>query len=573
MSGQSRRKNQPALVRAAPKPVRPFFRGAISLSKFLRGVEPPTLKQRAIIVDQAILMLEGFYAHLPFKRAMYAVDPLQRLRLLKHRLPLLNDKLAFHRELIDVFVSLHDRHTVYLLPPPFDQANAWLPFRVEAYFDGNDRRYLVAGVVKGVGHPTFRRGVEVLSWNGIPIRRAVDIAGSQADGGNPAAAHAIGLNRLTSRFLGAAPPPDENWVIVEYQTPRRRVREVRFDWMVSKTTPEISTSDSSHGVAIESSQVQKLKRLLFAPRSIAEGAKLAAERKVLGTRTTLPDYYSARVVRTAHGKFGYIRIFSFEAADVEAFVTEFRRLVTLPKFAQNGLIIDVRDNSGGRISAAEQLLQMLTSRRIQPEPVQLINTPYILRLCQLQASNPALGPTGLAPWIPSIKRSMETGAVYSAGFPYTSPEAANDIGQKYNGPVILITSALSYSATDFFAAGFQDHGIGKILGIDNTTGAGGASFRTYAELRSYFKKDPNNPLKALPKGVGMQVAWCRSLRVGLRAGIELEDFGVTPDDIHQMTSRDLLKRNVDLIEQAASLLASGSRHGRSRILKKSGVAP
>jgi C-terminal processing protease CtpA/Prc len=39
-------------------------------------------------------------------------------------------------------------------------------------------------------------------------------------------------------------------------------------------------------------------------------------------------------------------------------------------------------------------------------------------------------------------------------------------GQKYFGPVILIIDALCYSTTDMFAAGFQDHNIGEVLGAD-----------------------------------------------------------------------------------------------------------
>src|SRR6201999_414341 len=38
------------------------------------------------MANEAILLLEGLYVHLPVKRAMYAVDPVRRLQLLKLRL-------------------------------------------------------------------------------------------------------------------------------------------------------------------------------------------------------------------------------------------------------------------------------------------------------------------------------------------------------------------------------------------------------------------------------------------------------------------------------------------------------
>ena len=39
--------------------------------------------QRLTLIDQAVLMLETLYANLPLKRALHAIDPLQRLRLLR----------------------------------------------------------------------------------------------------------------------------------------------------------------------------------------------------------------------------------------------------------------------------------------------------------------------------------------------------------------------------------------------------------------------------------------------------------------------------------------------------------
>ena len=45
----------------------------------------------------------------------------------------------------------------------------------------------------------------------------------------------------------------------------------------------------------------------------------------------------------------------------------------------------------------------------------------------------------------------------------------NLVGQRYFGPVVLITDARCYSATDIFAAGFADHEIGPILtGLSRT---------------------------------------------------------------------------------------------------------
>ena len=143
--------------------------------------------------------------------------------------------------------------------------------------------------------------------------------------------------------------------------------------------------------------------------------------------------------------------------------------------------------------------------------------------------------------------------MYSASFPSHDQDILNAIGPRYPGRTIVITNAVSYSATEFFAAGFQDHG-GKILGVDKVTGGGGANVRTHTEIRKYYKNASNSPFRGLPNGAELRVAFRRSQRVGPQIGNDVEDFGITPNYFYEMTRDDLLKGNVGLINYAASLL-------------------
>ncbi len=304
--------------------------------------------------------------------------------------------------------------------------------------------------------------------------------------------------------------------------------------------------------------MRQAKKQLFVPAAVDEERRVAAERGDVPAATaeqlaagevptTRPDELRARAVTTAAGTFGHLRIFTFHMKDqdVEAFLNEVIRLLTV--LPGDGLILDVRGNGGGFVIAAEFLLQFFTPRRIQPEPMQLISTDGTADLCA--------NIDDLNDWRGSIDQSVETGAQYSSALPLYAPDVVNSVGQLYHGPVVLITDALCYSATDMFAAGFQDHEIGTVLGIDDATGAGGANVWTQQTLIDEW---PEGPFRALPAGAQFRVALRRSLRIGKRWGEPVEDLGVAPDERYRMTSRDLLEANADLMERAGEILARGT---------------
>src|SRR5690349_4465476 len=124
-------------VAAADDSVKGTLVGGVGLRDFLANIDALTPGETNLVVEQAIKLLEGFYVHLPLKRAMHAVDPLQRLRLLQRRLtkPQFGSEIAFHHEMTEIFTSVRDLHTNYILPSQFSQMTAFLPFRVEACFE------------------------------------------------------------------------------------------------------------------------------------------------------------------------------------------------------------------------------------------------------------------------------------------------------------------------------------------------------------------------------------------------------------------------------------------------------
>jgi C-terminal processing protease CtpA/Prc len=560
---------------------------AMSLRRFNELPGRLTTADMLLIVGQALLLFEQNYVHLPLKRAMHAVDPVQRLRLLRYRLqqqaeneaqpapspewtprqPPLGE-VEFHKEMTRIFNSVRDLHTNYLLPEPYALFTAFLPFLVEEFFEDGVPRYVVTKVASWLeGHPTFKPGVEVLYWNAMPVRRAIEQNADAQPGSNPDARFARGLATLTFRPLMRSLPPDEEWVVVGFRGTGEqgapRDVEVRIDWLAfipergaARLDEQAPAVAAAQGSDILMDEVNLARKILFAPQAVAAEKEVAArggpDRSAPrrgSLETTLPGTLRAEKVETASGRFGHVRIYTFGVADADAFVAEFVRLVAL--LPREGLILDVRGNGGGLLFAGEQLLQVFTPRRIEPERAQFVTTPLNLEICRRnQGADLFLGK-----WIRSIQQAVETGAQFSDAFPITDPVKANGVGQQYQGPVVLITDALCYSTTDLFAAGFQDHGIGPIIGTSGNTGAGGANVWSLSTLLQFTQGIPDSPYRQLPHGANLRVAIRRTLRAGALAGTPVEDLGVVPDFLYPLSRSDVLGDNRDLLEFAGGILA------------------
>lgn len=509
-----------------------------------------TLDERQQIVDAALMLLQEVYVHLPLKRAMHAINPVQRLKLLSQQLDVIDER-RFHNEMLSIFLRLRDLHTNYILPEPLNSHTAFLPFRVEQFFQDGEPRYVVTSTFSHTPSPSFVPGVIVTHWNGIPINRAVDLNADNEAGSNPAARHARGLAALTIRWLGMSLEPDEDWVDITYHPHGKpsAVEGVRFQWQLfSRSTEKLGVEKArgnkatatAIGLDKKAEVERQVRKLLFQ----GTAPVIAAKR-----RETLPSMFPDVFPRcgdvTVKGKkYGYIRIATFDVEDDQAFIDEFNKLVS--QLSPEGLIIDVRGNGGGLVLAGERLLQCLTPKHIEPEKFHFINSSTTLRVATNQ---------GFERWKDSIVHATEIGADYSQGFSLLADEAYNDIGQTYQGPVVLIIDALCYSTTDIFAAGFQDHGIGTILGASANTGAGGANVWDYGLLQE-FLDGSDSRLPPLPKRADFRVAVRRTTRVGTQSGVPLEELGVQPDVFHKLTYKDVMEGNVDLINRAARILDS-----------------
>ena len=529
-----------------------------------------TRAERLRLVQGVETVLEGVYAHLPLKQARYGIDPVQRLRILRSQVDQLSDD-AFHVELADVVTRLRDAHTRYSGPTALSAKVAALPFLVEMIGSVSAPTYVVTKVGHGLA-PEFTPGVVLEYWNGVPIDRAVQRHSDAEVGGRPDSQRAWATQSLTLRSLRYGPPPDEHWVIVGFRSttdagvPTGPERELKIPWQIVDSSlidamlaggPTGRTARRlrrTRAIDPAAAAVRRAKMLLFAPGALM-GKQAAAPREATVTKrkppvadviaTSLTDTLKALSIAAPGGRYGYLRIYGFDT-EPDAFLAELERLI--PLLPDRGLIIDLRGNPGGYIWAAELALQLFTPKPIAPTRFSVLATPFTRDMTAVAS----LGDE-LRPWKASLEAAVRNGELYSQPIPITDTAACNAIGQRYGGPVMLVSDSTTYSAGDLFSAGFVDNEIGPFVCVGEGTGAGGANVWDYAELRSALAGSPIE-LPALPDGIGLSLSFRRATRSGPSEGLPIEDIGVAGAP-YAMTRDDLLAGNRDLIAHCIALLA------------------
>jgi hypothetical protein len=373
---------------------------------------------------------------------------------------------------------------------------------------------------------------------------------------------------MTMRALRHGPPPDEHWVIVGYRQADGKGRahgpvlEQRFDWRIVRPAGVAGARGPSesgqrrHARAAgapalrralnpAAEAIRRAKMLLFAPQALT---RQAAPKRAGFPRSELPDFFKIERLRLQSGTVPLLRIYSFDIDSDDDFIAELVRV--LNRLPPDGLIIDIRDNPGGNIWAAERALQLFSGQPIQPTLFSVLATPFT----RAAAATAGLARDELKSWRPSLEAAVRNGELYSRALPITEPEMCNAIGRVYPGPTVLVTNANTYSSGDLFSAGFMDNAIGPVICVGLATAGGGANVLDYAQLRLALKGTPM-ALPKLPEDIGLSLSFRRATRNGPSLGTPIEDVGVEGHESYAMTRDDVLHGNRDLYERCAATLA------------------
>ena len=341
----------------------------------------------------------------------------------------------------------------------------------------------------------------------------------------------VGRHAAARRGMGHGRIPDA--------AQRQASRRFRVSWVVSEV-PE--TQDiAPRGISVVTSGVQKIRRFLFAPDETA---------RVLGA---LPE--------PPYGEFGYLRIYTFDVENSDELVDKTDQ--GHQEASARGLIIDVRENPGGRSRAAEQLLQVIAPERpIEPERLYFASTPLTLQLCRLQKDNQDLGPNGARPGSsPSSVRCRPARRIRRV-FPYRSrrlqrqgPAALSRPGHRDHG-------RLTRSAGEVFAAGFQDHG-GMILGVHADHERRRLECQEAYAVRRVFQEGAEISVQEVAERCRLP-AVVPALRAGWTRGRQRDRRLRRQERLQPRTTRaDLLNNNADLIRRAVAILKGNDGGSRS----------
>jgi Peptidase family S41 len=520
-----------------------------------------SVTQRHDLIEVWTAMFTDVYVHYTQKRALYGFDPIRALGALRRQIPYL-DSPGFLRELTLLINRLRDQHTQLYV----DAANqtltgyvAALPFLVEPFGSHLSPTYVVTKITDDVTDPGFAVGARLTTWNGIPFARAVDLYAETLTGGRPDARRARAIETLTQRPLEYLSPPDELWVDIGYQLDTDDVgdpdRTIRFEWRAIEPAKALSADNliemrTRRAINITSETARRARKLLFATalwdRDQTDAHPTSKDEGWMPT--SFSDAVSARTITTAHGRFGYLRLWTFDVEYTTRFVTEIADL--LRQLPRKGLIIDLRSNPGGVIDTAERLLQLFTTNRIEPARFACRATPAMVEIAEAEANG-----ADLADWAASTRAAVDLGEEFSQHLPISDPDACNELPRAYRGPIVAVVDANTFSCGDLFAAGIVDHDIGQIISVGDATGAGGANVWTSDDIQ-YAYYSAARPLPPIPAGISFSISVRRMIRTGQSAGLAIEDVGIIGDDQYEMTQTDLLGGNADLTEFCTRILAT-----------------
>ncbi|MBC3872964.1 S41 family peptidase [Undibacterium flavidum] len=518
-----------------------------------------TQPQKLVLAEQAQLVLRDLYVNRYQKNEYYGTGPTSgHLDPALAAQDILNKVKAgnlsttdLHKSLSQAFVSQRDLHLNYNFPLPYATFETFIPFeftRTASAADQNEVR--ISRHFSSFYYNTFYQGIrkpaigdQVLEYDGLPIKQAVQNAIVNGNGANLYAGFSRALQYMTYTWQGSATPPTKDTITLKLKAASNGEEySITLPWLsfyddadLPPTINQATAKVAKTGAALKAS-ISKALNLSNEPIQERYNRFVARNSTdVVGAITknsTAESSIKWAVVNRGSKKVGYLSIGTFAPAsnEYDTSLSIITGLLRNQLAATDALVIDVRNNGGGFISYADMLPELFIPGKASVNAARLLNTSLNFNFL-----NQEIFQFYWPEWVQVITNAQKTKDRYSKTEVFTSAADANYFGQMYYKPVGVLANARSFSATDLFTCAMRDNAAATIYGEDPKTGAGGANVIQH----SFFADYGSAPFQALPGGVTMRVSWRQSIRSGLAAGTMIEDQGCNADVQVPRTLADL----------------------------------
>lgn len=432
---------------------------------------------------------------------------------------------------------------------------ASLPLMVK----GADDRFFIAYIDRSKLSESafpFHVGDELVSFDGKPALSAVMEVQNQVTENVPATDRALAENALTSRRAARGIKVPQGPVMLGIKAKGSdKVSNIQMIW---EYTPE-QISPRGDINSVKAMTKKSLSRHLMMDVDVAE--KLDADNPyALGTRKTFtPDlgtriwesessntFYAYIYMNKDKNLIGYLRLPSYHPDDYAKAVADFKAIISRFQSTTDAMIIDQVNNPGGSVFYLYALASMLSDQPLQtPQERMSITQAEVLRakkainvLQQVKSDEDArrVIPTlvddldgypvsyELSQFLLSYCRMIV--AEWDAGHKLTRPywiagvDHINPADVHYTHPILLLTNHLDFSGGDFFPAILQDNKRVTIMG-SRTAGAGGYVYNIQ-----------------IPNNIGIDAFRVTESIAERVNGNPIENLGVTPDILYEMTPED-----------------------------------
>ncbi|OFZ12814.1 MAG: hypothetical protein A2X86_08255 [Bdellovibrionales bacterium GWA2_49_15] len=506
-----------------------------------------TLEEKKLVLDQVQLVLEQLFVHKSLKIDDFGseADPTPALLKVASEIETLSD-VDFHQRLAEIFLNLRDLHTDYKMPVPYSCYRSFIPLSFAETRDPAGKQVLaVSGLATAeealrlLPAPLkIQVGDILLSYKGMTAEKAVQTMLAKSRGANTKAAQRRAVDLLTYLSHQRLPVPPEDSIQLTFKNRLGKIYHTTLPWIskVNSTCLKNGLEGNKKNEFAEDEYKNEFNKLF---RKMTNNKNTHDRGNLVDTAEPILKY---ALISNEYGNFGYISLESFEpeVLNVDQVVQEVKLLLRNQFAKTDGLIFDIRNNGGGRIALAENLVQLFHPANPVPLNFRLKSSPANQFYFDL------VSPNGI--FTEALREAARQGSELTKNLPLNSEKKMSELGQYYFRPVAVFNNASCYSSCDMFSAQMQDHGAAIIFGEDENTGAGGANNYTLSEFLQDLPKENTGPFKHLPHGQDIGFSLRQTVRVGLNTGKLIEDVGVIADDLAVSSLSDFFNGNADQLK-------------------------